>query len=234
VVGFLWLLVRARAPVVSLWVVVSEWEPLNSGEGHQWAKAHFYFELEMALEIEKVREICDRVAGSLGLEIADIEFKGGAGKQGRLLRIFIDRPYVPGQQQQEESEASVNGVTLEDCANVSREVSTILDVEDVIPGAEYTLEVSSPGLDRKLSRVSDYQRFTGSMVKIMTREPVGVTEKSKGNRHWEGRLTKFEGNTMTLDVSAGRKKQKGQKQAAAELVEIELGNVEKANLVPEI
>lgn len=188
----------------------------------------------MAFELEKVREICERVANSMGLEIADVEFKGGAGKQGRLLRIFIDRPYVSGQPQIADSESSVNGVTLEDCANVSREVSTILDVEDAIPGGEYTLEVSSPGLDRKLSKASDYERFTGSMVKLMTREPVGVTEKSKGNRHWEGRLTKFEGSRLTLDVSAGRKKKKGQKEAAAELVEIELGNVEKANLVPEI
>ena len=188
----------------------------------------------MALELEKVREICDRVAASLGLEIADIEFRGGAGKQGRLLRIFIDRPYVPGQAQVPDSETSVNGVTLEDCANVSREVSTILDVEDAIPGGEYTLEVSSPGLDRKLSKPADYQRFTGSMLKLMTREPVGVTEKSKGNRHWEGRLTRFEGNTLTLDVAAGRKQKKGKKEEAAQLVEIELGNVEKANLVPEI
>ena len=129
------------------------------------------------------------------------------------------------------------GVTLEDCANVSREVSTILDVEDVIPGAEYVLEVSSPGLDRKLSRAADFERFIGSRVKLMTREPVGVTEKSKGNRHFEGRLEKFEQGRLWLDVSPAQKKPKPGKKldiGSRQRVEIELSNVEKANLVPEI
>ncbi|HUQ49900.1 MAG TPA: ribosome maturation factor RimP [Terriglobales bacterium] len=221
----------------------------------------------MPADLDKVRAICDRVAASLGLEIVDVEFRGGAGKQGRVLRIYIDRvaaqdgsaPSGAGMPGANESasdgsaagnlaetssptpspemltEAGEMGVTLEDCANVSREVSTILDVEDVVPGGEYMLEVSSPGLDRKLNRASDFERFVGSRVKLMTRDPVGVTEKSKGNRHFEGRLEKFENGRLLLDVSpAQKKKAKPSEIHAQQPVEIELTNVERANLVPEI
>lgn len=173
----------------------------------------------MATELEKVREIAERVAESSGLELVDVELRG-TGKH-RMLRLTIDKPggtAKPGEP---------GGVTHEDCANVSREVSTILDVEDAVPGGSYTLEVSSPGLDRKLSRAADYERFTGSRVKLTTREPV------LNNRHWEGRLERFEGGVLTLDLSqqAGKKKNKN---VEARTVEIELSNVEKANLVPEI
>ena len=98
----------------------------------------------MALEIDKVREIAERVAASSGLEVVEVELRGGG--KARMLRIVIDK---------------VSGVTHEDCANLSREVGTILDVEDAI-SSSYTLEVSSPGLDRKLIRPADYERFTGS------------------------------------------------------------------------
>jgi ribosome maturation factor RimP len=101
----------------------------------------------MAFDEQKVRSIADRVAGSSGLEIADIEFHG-AGKH-RMLRVFIDRPgAIPAHNRPD-------GVTHEDCANFSREFGTILDVEDVMPGGSYLLEVSSPGLDRKLTRATD-------------------------------------------------------------------------------
>jgi ribosome maturation factor RimP len=130
-----------------------------------------------------------------------------------MLRIVIDKP---------------SGVTHEDCASVSREVGTILDVEDVIPGGSYTLEVSSPGLDRKLVRPSDYQRFTGSRVKLTTRQPVN------GNRYFEGRLESFQEGRLTLDVSAARKKFRPKDGGTPDKMEIELANVEKANLVPEI
>ena len=119
------------------------------------------------------------------------------------------------------------GVTHEDCANLSREVSTILDVEDVVPGASYLLEVSSPGLDRKLLRPADYERFTGSKVKLTTRNPID------GNRHFEGRLESFQGGRLTLDLSTARKKFRPAGEAAQKL-DIEFANVEKANLVPEI
>jgi ribosome maturation factor RimP len=163
----------------------------------------------MALEIDRIRGIADRVASSSGLEVVEVELRGGG--KARMLRIVIDKPA---------------GVTHEDCANLSREVGTILDVEDAISGA-YTLEVSSPGLDRKLIRPADYERFTGSRVKLTTQQPVN------GNRHFEGRLESFKQGRLTLDLSAARKKRRPD-QAAAEKLEIDLANVEKANLVPEI
>jgi ribosome maturation factor RimP len=167
------------------------------------------------MDIEKVREIVERVARDLGLEVVEVEFRGGG--KARTLRIFIDKP---------------EGVTHDDCANVSNEVSTILDVEDVVPGASYTLEVSSPGLDRKLSRPADFERFTGSLVKLSTRE------LHDGNRHFEGRLERFAEGKLTLDLNAvpkRGKKQKGPKASEVERkVEIVLADVEKANLVPEI
>ena len=167
----------------------------------------------MAVEIEHVRQVADRVAASLGLEVVEAEFRGSGG--GRMLRIVIDRPAAEG-----------SGVTHEDCANLSREVSTILDVEDAVPGGSYVLEVSSPGLDRKLFRAADFARFVGSRVKLTTRRPVN------GNRHFEGRLENFQDGRLTLDFSSLRKKAKPGSEVPPKL-EVELGNVEKANLVPE-
>ncbi len=164
----------------------------------------------MAAGLEKVREIAERVAQSSGLEVVDIELLGGG--KARMLRIFIDKP---------------NGVTHEDCSSFSREVSTIFDVEEAVPGASYLLEVSSPGLDRKLSKPADYQRFTGSLVKLMTRDPVN------GNRHFEGRLKEFHDGRLSLELTGRKKSKKHQAVEQGTQVEIELANVEKANLVPE-
>ncbi len=128
-----------------------------------------------------------------------------------MLRVFIDKP---------------GGVTHEDCANVSRELSTILDVEDAVPGGAYVLEVSSPGLDRKLSHAADFERFTGSRVKLTTRTPVN------GNKHFEGRLQSFQQGRLTLElVTPGKKPKPG---SVPVKVDIELSNIEKANVVPEI
>jgi ribosome maturation factor RimP len=107
---------------------------------------------------------------------------------------------------------------------VSREVGTILDMEEVVPGSGYTLEVSSPGLDRKLRGATDYERFQGSLVKLQTLEPVN------GSRKYEGRLTKFTDGKLTVELPA---KGKGKKLVPGAVVEIELANVAKANLVPE-
>jgi ribosome maturation factor RimP len=187
----------------------------------------------MAADIDKVREIAERVAASQGLEVLDVEFRGGAGAgvQGRLLRITIDR--LPDGSTRPDQAVEVMGVTHEDCANVSREVSTILDVEDAIVGGEYLLEVSSPGLDRKLTREQDFRRFVGSRVKLMTKQPVGVTETSQGNRHFEGRLESFENGTLTLNLTARGGKKKRQANGT-QRVAIALENIERANLVPEI
>ena len=162
----------------------------------------------MVLVDERLREIAERVAATSGLEVVEVELRGGG--KSRMLRVFLDKP---------------EGVTHEDCANFSREFGTIVDVEDAVPSGSYTLEVSSPGLDRKLSRPRDFERFTGSRVKLMTKEPVA------GNRHFEGKLEGFQDGRLTIDLSETKKK----KRPASDVqkVEIELANVEKANLVPE-
>ncbi|PYX86849.1 MAG: ribosome maturation factor [Acidobacteria bacterium] len=169
----------------------------------------------MALELDKVREITERVAASSGLEVVDLELRGGG--KSRMLRITIDKPA---------------GVTHEDCANVSRELGTILDVEDAVPGGSYLLEVSSPGLDRKLSRPADFERFAGSLVKLTTREPVD------GSRHVEGRLSGYRDGRITIEVggkkASGKPRKHQQPAPSAPRLEIELANIEKANLVPEI
>src|SRR6266576_2078559 len=164
----------------------------------------------MAVDLDHIHAITERVAASLGVEVVEIEIRGG-GKR-RILRNFIDKH---------------SGVTHEDCANLSREVSTILDVEDAVPGGSYVLEVSSPGLDRKLVKPGDFERFQGSRIKLTTKEPVN------GNRYFEGRLEHYESGRLTLDLVQARKKTRVSSDAPQKL-EIELANLEKANLVPEI
>src|ERR1017187_5479203 len=174
----------------------------------------------MALDVDRVREIAERVAASSGLEVVEIEFLGGG--KARMLRVFLDKPAA--------GNVPLSGVTHEDCANFSREFGTILEVEDAMPGS-YTLEVSSPGLDRKLIKAADFSRFTGSRLKLSTRQPVGANN----NRHFEGRLESFKDGTLTLDLSmASHKSRKKMGTAAGEKIEIEFANGEKANLVPEI
>jgi ribosome maturation factor RimP len=181
----------------------------------------------MALDVDRVREIADRVAASSGLEVVEVEFLGGG--HARMLRVFLDKPAEGTDPQPDSMQAGLtHGVTHEDCANFSREFGTILDVEDLMPGS-YTLEVSSPGLDRKLTKAADFSRFTGSRVKLMTRQPLN------NNRHFEGRLESFYNGRLTLDLSvASHKSRKKMGAAAGQKVEIEFANVEKANLVPEI
>ncbi len=159
---------------------------------------------------DKITEIAERVATGHGVEVVELELKG-SGK-GRFLRVFIDKP---------------SGVTHEDCANVSRELSTILDVEDAVPGGAYTLEVSSPGLDRKLLKPADWTRFQGSLVKVQTFDAVN------NNRHFEGRLKSFDGERVTLDLAETQSKKKQKQQGTGEVV-IDFSNIERANLVPEI
>src|SRR5271163_1775904 len=155
----------------------------------------------MALDVDRVREIADRVAASSGLEVVEIEFLGGG--KARMLRVFLDKaapgPVTENDPLAEVTEGVTHGVTHEDCAKFSREFGTILDVEDVMPGS-YTLEVSSPGLDRKLIKAAEFERFVGSRVKLMTRQPVN------NSRYFEGRLESFKEGRLTLDLSAASKK----------------------------
>jgi ribosome maturation factor RimP len=179
----------------------------------------------MALDLEKVRQIAERVAGSSGLEVVEVEVCG-AGKH-RMLRVFIDRTGNDRTGELPVADRPI-GVTHEDCSKFSREFGTIVDVEDAVPGGSYVLEVSSPGLDRKLTKAADFERFRGQRVKLTTREPVN------NNRHFEGKLESYENGKLLLDLSAARKKKMHPKDDAAAKVEIEFENVEKANLVPEI
>jgi ribosome maturation factor RimP len=174
----------------------------------------------MALDLDRVREIAERVAASSGLEVVDVEFRGSGA---RLLRVFLDKPGAA-------SGDPLAGVTHGDCASFSREFGTILDIEDAVP-ASYTLEVSSPGLDRKLTKAADFERFTGSRMKLMTRQPVN------NNRYFEGRLESFHDGMLMLDLSVASKKSKKKMGTAADQgskIGIAFANVEKANLVPEI
>lgn len=165
----------------------------------------------MALELDRVRSITERVAASHGLEVVDIEFRGGG--KSRMLRIFVDKP---------------TGVSHDDCASVSREVGTILDVEDAVPGGSYVLEVSSPGLDRKLVRSEDFARFVGSMVKLVTRDAIA------GNRFFQGRLESFADGRLVLDLSGpSSKRNKAGEGSSSRKIEIALANIERANLVPQ-
>jgi len=157
------------------------------------------------MQLEKVREAAERVAGSLGLEIFDVEWK--IGKQ-RLLRIYIDR--LPGPQNPEGL-----GVTHKDCERVSEQLSVILDVEDLIPGPSYVLEVSSPGLDRKLIKPADYERFVGRLAKVWVTEPI---EKQN---YFEGRLAGYADGMVKLKV---RERE----------VAVPFSGIKKANLVVEL
>ena len=143
----------------------------------------------------KIEEIAHRVAESEGLELVEVEVKGGGGN--RFVRISIDKP---------------DGVTHGDCERISQQVGTILDVEEVVPGGRYTLEVSSPGVERKLLKPEDYQRFQGKKAKITLRQPVD------GRRNWDGTLAGFDDGVIALETAPGK------------TMRFSLDGVQKANL----
>ncbi|MGC2706869.1 MAG: ribosome maturation factor RimP [Candidatus Acidiferrales bacterium] len=157
------------------------------------------------MELEKIREAAGRVAGSLGLEVFDVEWK--IGKQ-RLLRVYIDR--LPGPQNPEGL-----GVTHKDCERVSEQLSVILDVEDLVPGPAYVLEISSPGLDRKLIKPADYERFAGRLAKIWLNEPI---EKQA---YLEGRLAGYADGVVKVSVRDRE-------------LDVPYAGIKKANLVVEL
>jgi ribosome maturation factor RimP len=141
----------------------------------------------MADVVEQIRGISSRVAASYGLELFEVQFRREA--QGMVLRVQIDRPGPAA--------TAEDSVSVEDCANVSRDLSAILDVEDVVPTA-YTLEVSSPGLDRPLRHAQDYARFAGRRAKIVTREKVD------GQTFLRGRLAGTDGDAVLVDTDDHR------------------------------
>jgi ribosome maturation factor RimP len=149
-------------------------------------------------DLDKITEMAQRVAVSEGLTLVDVELKEGRGS--RLLRVYIDKP---------------EGISHADCELVSEQLSAMLDVEDPFPGS-YTLEVSSPGLDRKLVKASDFAHFAGRKARVVVREPVD------DQKVLEGRLAGFEAGRVRLDLGE------------AGLKELELANIQKARLVVEI
>lgn len=202
----------------------------------------------MAVQIDQIRALAERVAASHHLEVVEIQFSGGA--KFRALQVFIEKDAAARAELAAKAASGevpevlaalpsgvpiemLSGVTHEDCEQFARDFGTLLDVEDLIPGAEYTLEVSSPGLERKLSKAEEFARFCGSLIKLQTFTPVN------NNRQWQGRLTGFADGVLTIDLSAVKQKGKakkavGAKGAPEQMVTIPLANVEKANLVAEI
>jgi ribosome maturation factor RimP len=142
--------------------------------------------------LDQIRVIADRVAASRGLEIWDIQSRREAG--GHVVRVFIDRPGP--------SASPEESVSIEDCAEVNRELGTILDVEDPLPFA-YTLEVSSPGLDRPLRHAGDYRRFAGRRAKVVVKEAVDNQKAFDG--HLRGvEADPVEGDTVLFEAPNGR------------------------------
>jgi len=198
----------------------------------------------MAVNMEAIRAAATRVAASHGLDVVEIEFIGSAKE--RILRVFLEKnaegrarlkaEIAAGAEGLPESLVEgklsveqLSGITHEDCAAFSRDFGVLLDVEDLVPVTEYTLEASSPGLDRKLGRPEDFERFRGALIKVQTFEPI------RNNRHWQGRLIPEEtpGASIRLDLNAVKQNSKSRKTGVS-TVEIALSNVEKAQLVPEI
>ncbi len=204
------------------------------------------------MQMDEIRRLAERVAASYHLEVVELEF-GGGGKS-RALRVYVEKDAAERKRLAERAAAGeavdvpkgvpvelLSGVTHEDCAAFATDFGTLLDVEDVVPGAEYTLEVSSPGLERKLSRAEEFARFAGSLIKVKTFAPVNE------GRLWTGRLMGFADGVLRIEPITGRqqraavKQRKGSRskvrgsreQAADNVVEIDLKNVEKANLVVE-
>ena len=193
------------------------------------------------MDLEKIRGAAERVARSEGLEIVDVEWK--VGKQ-RFLRVYIDK--VSGGREADEVSGGREAantpkptaamsdaagemgaaevahdpypkISHSDCERVSKQLSVILDVEELIPGPGYVLEVSSPGMDRALKRPADFERFAGRLAKISTSEPVGEA------KFFEGRLAGFADGKVRMEL-------KGKE---ARTVEVPLEAIRKANLVVE-
>jgi ribosome maturation factor RimP len=126
--------------------------------------------------LDRVRAAAQRVTADRGYELVDVELKRAPG--GQMVRLYVDKP---------------GGIGLDELQSVSEEVSVILDAEDPIQG-HYTLEVSSPGLDRPLKTEADYLRFVGRMAKLSSYEPVA------GRRHWTGRIISCDAGVVTLEL----------------------------------
>lgn len=172
----------------------------------EWARAHFFVAGDCggaeavskgSVELERIRDAAERAAQSAGVEVVDVEWK--IGKQ-RFLRVFIDKP---------------EGVSHSDCQAVSEQLGVLLDVEDLVPGPRYVLEVSSPGLDRKLTKPAEFERFAGRLARISTTEPI------ENSKFFEGRLAGYSDGQVKIEVQ-GR------------AISVPFVAIRKANLVVEL
>lgn len=145
--------------------------------------------------IERIAEIARRAAAREGIEVWDVELVGSG--RARVLRLFIDKP---------------GGVTHADCELMSQQVGTVLDIEDVIPGERYQLEVSSPGVERKLLRPEHFERYKGEKARFALRQPVD------NQRRFEGVLGGFEDGCAILNTASGK------------TIRARMDEIEKANL----
>jgi len=160
----------------------------------EFAPISFPRRISKLFDLDRAKGVIERVVSSEGMELVDIELKGSLNN--RILRIYIDKP---------------SGVTHKDCELISDQVGTFLDIEDMIPGS-YTLEVSSPGLTRKLTKESDFHRFRGRLIKVQTRQPMD------GTKSFRGTLVGFEDQTVILELENAR------------LIQIPLTSIARANL----
>ena len=145
--------------------------------------------------IQRLIELGERAAAGTPIEIADVELRGSGG--ARLLRVYIDKP---------------GGVTHGDCELVSERLGQMLDDQDIMPEGSYTLEVSSPGVERKLTKSRDFERAIGQKIKLSIKEPI------EGKRHIDGKLVAFRDSILEIEASGGTP------------VRIPLDKVQKANL----
>jgi ribosome maturation factor RimP len=166
---------------------------LPAGIGH---RAESGGDGKREMELERIRDAAERVARSVGMEVVDVEWKMG---KERFLRVYIDKP---------------EGISHKDCETVSNQLSVILDVEDLVPGPPYILEVSSPGLDRKLMRPAEFERFAGRLARITMLEPV------ENQKFFEGRLAGVADGKVQIEVK-GR------------VIALPMEGIRKANLVVE-
>jgi ribosome maturation factor RimP len=149
--------------------------------------------------LEKIQQIAEDIIASLGLEFVELEYKQEGRKM--VLRLFIDKE---------------GGISLDDCTSVSKELSAVLDVEELIP-AKFTLEVSSPGLNRPLKSASDYEKSIGRLIKVKTFEAI-PDDAGNNRKTFLGNLVSFSGKIITIHLQEGQR------------AEIPLDKVAKANL----
>lgn len=172
-------------------------------EPRKWAQAHFFIGrrsesmsgVSRNILVERVKELAARACGREGIEVWEVEVLGSG--RNRVVRVFIDKP---------------GGVTHADCELVSQQLGTLLDVEDAIPGPSYQLEVSSPGVERKLRGMEDFKRFAGEKARLALKEPMD------NQRRFEGVIKGVEGEEIVFEASTGK------------AIRLRMAQIDKANL----